>query len=205
MSTRHRIWIALLPLLAACADDPAEVEPSERSGFLGDYSQLTPGRGDEAQLRYIAPEADFSGYRKVIVDPVVAWEGGAGSAAPVAELKSLADALTAALREQLAHEFEVVEVPAAGTLRIRAALTGVHAGGASVELEVLDAASGERLVAVADDRSEEVERGATAPDTAGARKAIAFWAQRARDRLAAFRRFDAAEAAHEASLGAEER
>lgn len=169
--------------LAACAGN-ASVEPS---GFLGDYAQLKPGRRDQAQLVYIDPAADFSPYAKVLVDPVVVWAPTASRDAPEAELRGLAAEFGAELREQLRHEFELVERPAPGTLRIRTALTHVHEPGTSIELEVLDAQSGRRLVAVADTRKR-----------ANAREAFAFWAERARVRLAAFRSFDAAEAAHDA-------
>ena len=40
------------------------------SGFLDDYSQMKEGEGDEAQLIYINPSADFSSYDKVMIDSV---------------------------------------------------------------------------------------------------------------------------------------
>ena len=195
MRARLSGWIAALSLITACGGDPVGVETS---GFLGDTSQLEPGRGDQAQLVYIDPEADFSGYQRVLVDPVVVWEGTAGSKAAPEELQALAADLGTALREQLALEFELVESAAPGTLRIRTALTSVRVSGASVEMEILDAASGARLVAVADARDEAGGTGGAVHDWAGAGEAFDFWAERARVRLAAFRSFDAAEAANDA-------
>ena len=201
MITRTPALLAALlagtALAVACASS-TDLEPTP-SGFLEDYSQLKPGRGDQAQLVFIDPEADFSPYVKVLVDPVVVWERSAGSDAPGEELRSLADDFGAALREQLQLEFELVESPEPGTLRIRTAITRVRESGASVELEVLDAESGRRLVAVADARGGAGEPAGVAGDHAGARQAFAFWAERARVRLAAFRSFDASEAAHDAS------
>ncbi len=196
MGWRILAWLGSLVAFAACAGT-AGVEPS---GFLDDYTQLKPGRADQAQLVYIDPEADFSPYEKVLIDPVVVWERTAGSDASGEELRSLADDLGAALREQLELEFELVESPEPGTLRIRTAITRVRESGASVELEVLDAVSGQRLVAVADARGGASGTGGTAGDWANARQAFAFWAERARVRLAAFRSFDASEAAHDASV-----
>ena len=145
---------ALLGSLAALVGCPgtAGVEPS---GFLDDYSQLKPGRENQAQLVYIDPEADFSPYEKVLIDPVVVWERTAGSDASDEELRSFASDLGAALRRQLQLEFELVEGAEPGTLRIRTAITRIRKSGASVELEVLDAESGRRLVAVADARGGE--------------------------------------------------
>ena len=195
MSKRIPAWLGLLAVLAACAGTSG-VEPS---GFLDDYSQLKPGRGDQAQLVFIDPEADFSPYERVLVDPVVVWERTAGSDASGGELRSLADDLGVALREQLQLEFELVKSPEPGTLRIRTAITHVRESGASIELEILDAVSGQRLVAVADARGGAGGPAGTAAEWASAREAFAFWAERARVRLAAFRSFDASEAAHDAS------
>lgn len=80
-------------------------------------------------------------------------------------------------------------------LRMRTAITAVHAAHASIEAKILDAPSGKRLVAVADARGDPNAAGGEERSTL--REAFAFWANRARARLAAFRRFDAAEAAHD--------
>jgi hypothetical protein len=195
MAKRFPVWLGLLAMLAACAGT-AGVEPS---GFLDDYSQLNPGRGDQAELVFIDPGADFSPYQKVLIDPVVVWKRTAGADASAEELQRLADELGAALRQQLELEFEPVESPEPGTLRIRTAITRVHESGATVELEVLDAESGQRLVALVDARGGGGGSAGIGSEWAGASEAFQFWAERARVRLAAFRSFDASEAAHETS------
>lgn len=190
MRTRVLAALALVALCACGGSEPPSVEPS---GFLGDYSQLEKGRGEQAQLVYIDEEAHFARFDKMIVDPVVVW--GEQSTASPQELQALADAFGAALREQLGQEFELVESPGPGTLRLRSAITAVHEADASIEVEILDAESGRRLVAAADARG-----GSTAGagrQWATVHEAFVYWANRARARLAAFRRFDAAEAAHD--------
>jgi hypothetical protein len=155
----------------------------ERSAFLGDVSQLEPGKGDEPSLLYISPTADFSAYEYVVIDPVTVWYGSGSSPdrLPGVELRALAERFESAMRTRMqASIFEVVDEPRAGALRIRAALTdggrdqakldlarahGVIADttgniGAdtlaflrgALELEVVDAVSGERLAAAIDDR-----------------------------------------------------
>ena len=188
--------LATLVALSACGSDPPAVETS---GFLGDYSQLEKGRGDQAQLVYINPEANFARYDRILLDPVVVWTGeqAATSDASAEDLQALADSLGAALREQLQLEFELVESPGPGTLRLRSALTAVRESDASIEIEILDAVSGERLVAVADARGDADDGGGGERKWANAHEAFDYWANRARARLAAFRRFDAAEAAHD--------
>ena len=177
--------------------------PDGSASFLGDTSQLRPGRGDQAQLIYINPEADFSPYLNVIVDPVVVWHGKGSHFSDVTpeELDSLARNLESSMREQLAHEFQVLDEPAPGTLRLRIALVELKissgsgadvVGSVALELEILDAVSGRRLVAVADSRGEGAEQGDSADAGTDVRAAFDEWARRARDRLSTFRDFDAA-------------
>ena len=136
----------------------------------------------------------------MLIDPVVVWAGAESSGSDVSteERQRLADHLGSALREQLQLEFDLVESPSPGTLRLRSAITAVRASGASVELEVLDAATGRRLVAVADAHRGKAGHDASARAWANAEEAFDYWAHRARVRLAAFRDFDAAEAAQDA-------
>jgi hypothetical protein len=189
--------LAILAALTACSETTSQVE---LSGFLGDYSQLKEGRADQAQLIYIDSEADFSGYEKILIDPVVVWTGAGSSLADVSEKEQqrLADHLGAALREQLQLEFDLVESPSPGTLRLRSAITAIRQSGASVELEVLDANSDKRLVAVADAHRGKEGGDTRAAEWANVEEAFDYWANRARTRLATFRDFDAAEAAHAA-------
>ncbi len=196
--------VALLALLlspqAGCGSAD-QTPPGGSAGFLGDTSQLRPGRGGQAQLIYIDPEADFSPYLNVIVDPVVVWRGKGSDFSGVTpeELDSLARNLESSMREQLAHEFHLLDEPAPGTLRLRIALVELKSSGSSgadvvgsvaLELEILDAVSGRRLVAVADSRGQ----GAGGADATDVRAAFDEWARRARDRLATFRDFDAGDA-----------
>ncbi len=199
---RERVLAVLATLVALSACGNAPPPAVETSGFLGDYSQLEKGRGDQAQLIYINSEAHFARYDKMMVDPVVVWSGeqAATSDASAEDLQALADSLGASLREQLQLEFELVESPGPGTMRLRSAITAVHESDVSIEVEILDAASGERLVAVADARGGADEGGGGEPRWANAHEAFDYWANRARARLAAFRRFDAAEAAHDKAV-----
>ena len=158
------------------------------TSFLKNESQLQPGRGSQAQLVYINPETDFSRYDKVVVDRVALWfqdENADGGIEPT-EQQHLAGYFTAALRHQLQLEFHPVEKAQPGALRVRAAITRLSKSGASVAIEVVDAVSGSRLAAVKDARE--------ADDGGSLERVFDAWAERASERLGAFRRFDAAEA-----------
>ena len=174
--------------LFVCATATTAQEVRNTS-FLKDESQLQPGRGNQARLVYIDPEANFSRYNKAIVDRVALWfrdENADGGIAP-AEQQHLAGYFTAALRHQLQLEFHPAEKTEPGALRVRAAITRLSKSGVSVAIEVLDAVSGSRLAAVVD--SSEAEEGGSLE------RVFDAWAERASERLGAFRRFDAAETA----------
>ena len=98
-----------------------------RSGFLGDYSQLQPGKSGEAKLLYIHPTADFSKYDKVMIDRVQLWKSDEpdsplGSLSPK-DQQFLVDTLYSSLEEKLSGDYEIVDQPGPGVLRIRAAVT----------------------------------------------------------------------------------
>ncbi len=71
----------LLALLVGpgCAQT-RQVRNVQESGFLGDYSQLRPGAGGEAQLFYVAPSADFSAYDAIVIDSVAVWQADGSKA-----------------------------------------------------------------------------------------------------------------------------
>jgi hypothetical protein len=213
-----RVALAIGAALLEVGCGNGDERPFERSSFLGDVSQLEPGKGDGPSLLYISPSADFSAYECVVIDPVTIWHasGSSPDRLPGAELRALAERFESAIRTRMqASIFEVVDEPCAGTLRIRAALTEGGRGQAkldlarahaiadttgdlgadtlaflrgAIELEVVDAATSERLAAAIDDRlvaAAGEEAGDRLPfDTVTWRDAEAFFDARAR-RLAA--------------------
>jgi Protein of unknown function (DUF3313) len=109
----------------------------ERSGFLGDYSQLREGGSGEAQLVYIKPGVPWARYDKMQIDPVTIWTSGDSSLANVsdAERQLLVDYLDASLRNSLGQSYTLVDRPEANTLRLRVAIT--DAKGARVALNTV--------------------------------------------------------------------
>jgi hypothetical protein len=179
---------ALAFALFVCAT-AATAQQVRDTSFLKDESQLQPGRGKQARLVYINPEIDFSRYDKAVVERVALWfrdENADGGIEP-AEQQHLAGYFTAALRHQLQLEFHPVEKAQPGALRVRAAITRLSKSGVSVAIEVVDAVSGSRLAAAKDAR--EAEGGGSLE------RILDAWAERVSERLGAFHRFDAAEAA----------
>jgi hypothetical protein len=107
------------------------------SGFLGDYSELRPGKQGEALLVYVRPGVDWKKYDKIWLEPVTMW-GGATSgllqSVPKDEAQVLADYLDASLRNSLAKDYKLVDKAGPGTLRLRIAVT--EAEGSTVPLDL---------------------------------------------------------------------
>ncbi len=119
-----RVLSALLMMaLAACAvteqDKPDTVQ---RTGFLKDYSQLQPGTKDQALLVYINPNARWSQYTKVLIEPVTFW-GDSSSKVSVQDQQQLCSYYYNKLNEDLAKKFQLADRPGPGVMTLRVALT----------------------------------------------------------------------------------
>ena len=164
--TRRLPLLALVLLIPACA-----AQQTTATGFLSPGAPLAAAAEDPASLTYAAPAPQLRGFRAVIIEDIAYRPGPAAPAQ--ADAAVLAD-LRGAYRQSLAEAFAArgyrlvsAPLPEGKTLRLRAAITGyeranvalniattliaapVTAGGAASESEILDAASGERLVAQA--------------------------------------------------------
>jgi len=116
------LCLALTFSSCAVSKQARKVKPS---GFLKDYSMLKKGKGDEALLRYINPKADFSKYRKIILDPVTVWRGSKSGLAKMdlKDVQKLVDYLHSKVKRELEKDFTLVDRPGGDTMRIRIAIT----------------------------------------------------------------------------------
>lgn len=121
-------------LLSGCAST-YQARKAEPSGFLGNYSQLRTGEGDEALLVYVHPKADFKIYSEILLDPVqiYATKGSALAKLPREDLQRLVNYLDATLREHLKADYAIVTQAGPGVLRLRVAIT--EAKGAKVAMD----------------------------------------------------------------------
>jgi len=189
------------------------------SGFLGDYSQLEKGSGDEAQLMYINPQAYFDTYTKILMDPVKFYSDK-NSKLKGEDKKRIVDYLDARIKEQLKTDYTFVNKPSSETMRLRVAITeakgskvvmdtissvipvgmalglvkkvatgtNLSVGKASIELEIQDSQTGERLAAAVDERAgrkytgkfDKFDKYSTVED------AFDYWAKKLKKRLAYF-------------------
>jgi hypothetical protein len=133
--------MTLISILGAgCSATRKSGMPIEESGFLCDYSLLSetdsaiPGDyGPRPKLRYINPDADWAGHKKVLVDPVTFFSSK--DVKPPREVQILLNYFWAELREELKRDYELVDSPQPATLRLTIALT--HAGERRVTLDTI--------------------------------------------------------------------
>ena len=193
------------------AEDKGKIHPS---GFLGDYSDLEPHPDGKDMLVYRKSEGVLGPYDQFLIDPVLIYfhPEAKGVGVDPAKLAELATFFRQAVIEELGKGgYQVLEKPGPGVARVRAAITDVNVsttganvatkaagmaagigflipnvdvGGASIEVEILDSQSNERLVAVVD-----AERGRRFFNLKGmkkvgdAKKAFKGWAKEFRQRL----------------------
>ena len=166
------LWVAVCSLMIAgllvgCTGRPKVTH----SGFLRDYSQLK--LEEDGAKRYLNPSKNLRQYKKFIIDPVVVHfaPNAKGTAIDPAKLKELSDYFRNQLVKGLSKRYRVVRSSGPGVLRIRIAITdikkttavanihpamkmsGIGLGGASMEAEVVDSVSGERVGAIVDSQS----------------------------------------------------
>ena len=182
-------------LVAACQT----TERAKYSGFLKNYSQLKPNPKFDGAHRWQDPSVNLAGYNKFIVDPVLIHFApqASGVGLDPAELADLTAFARNTLIKKLSKNFRVVSSPGPGTLRLRAAITGIKEttpmlnihpamklsgmglGGASAEGEVLDSLTGKRIIAAADSRmGDRVAFKAGMSKLGHAKQVIEFWAER---------------------------
>jgi len=102
------------------------VEQVGPSGFLGDTSKLTPGDKDQTSLRYINPAAQWTQYRKVLLEPVTFW-GDDRTKIPAADQQMFCNFLHEQLYDQLGKKYELVTEPGPGVMRLQVAIVDAEA------------------------------------------------------------------------------
>ncbi len=173
-----RSWILIVLIFCGVLACGTENIP-KKSGFLQDYSKLTktPYKDAEGAYSYFNPERPLSQYSKFIVLPVqirLVQSARAPYSSPSdpyinkEDLQKLADYFYSNLVKELKNSnYDVVHEPGPGTLILKVAITNLEPahpirrmkptltksqiwGGASAEAELVDALTGEIVVAVID-------------------------------------------------------
>jgi hypothetical protein len=116
---------AFATLAAGCAvTQRATVSDQNYCPFLGSNvcAELTPTTDKkEADLRYINPNAQWTQYNKVLIEPVTFWGGDDTKVSPK-DQQILTTYFGRVLNEALAKKFQVADQPGPGVMTIQVAL-----------------------------------------------------------------------------------
>lgn len=162
----RRLVVLVLLVLLGCAG-----QGTTRSGFLSSYDGMAPTADRTHDLIFVSPAYVPGTFTAVVIDDVEWHPVPDAPARTPEEIDELCRALRERLVGELAKSFALVDgapTDPPRTLRVRAAVTNTrranwwinapvqlaglpppNPGGASVEIEVLDAADDRRLLAVA--------------------------------------------------------
>ena len=196
-------WSVLFLLIVAGCGGSTKVK---KSGFLGDYSQFKSSPQDEEALLYVHPTKTIADYDKLMFDhPIVYFHPDAkGKGINPEKLKELTDFWLDEAVKAVEGAYEVVEKPGPGVLRVRAAITEVNTsdpkknivtqyvvkmsvdvGGASMEAELVDSQTGERIVGYMASRKGRafVNYKNLITQYGDTKGALKYWAQNLRERL----------------------
>ena len=116
--------VTLLVSMAACSTT-YQTYHAGQSGFLGDYSQLRRGHGNEALWVYINTNNIVGPYTRIMIDPVTLYLAPDSwlHSLPKDDVQAIANYFAATLRDQLSKDYPLVNQPGPGVLRFRMALT----------------------------------------------------------------------------------
>jgi hypothetical protein len=115
-------------VLAACKTTrQVDETPKNFSGFLGDYSMLQKGDGEEANYIYIDKSAKFAKFTKLYIKPVELWKS-AESDSGLSKLSHddqqlLVNYFHTELADTLKGDFQIVPQPGPDVLVVHAAIT----------------------------------------------------------------------------------
>ena len=118
--------------VVGCAQTQA-MSKVQTSGFLRDYSILQKGEKDQALLVYKNPTANWSSYTKVYLDPVTVWKDEQTKAVAPEDLQKLADFLEVQVNDALKQDYEMVQAPGPGVMRVSVAITEADASSPTMD------------------------------------------------------------------------
>jgi hypothetical protein len=127
-SIRMALTIMICFAFALSAISCASIQKPKKTGFLGGYyKDLMPGPKEGVKFRWMKPGADYTKYKKVMIDSVVFYF------APDSEdkgidpevMKELSDAFHQDLVDAVKDKYSIVSEPGPDVVRYKFALTGL--------------------------------------------------------------------------------
>src|SRR5262249_22493416 len=115
-------------VLTACAvTKQAPLKPSAEGSGLVDYRRLSPGAPGQAQLRYINPDAHWTRYHAILIEPVTFWAAPDDMSVSPADQRMLCNFFQQALQQQFGQHFKLVDRDGRGVMVLQVALTSAEA------------------------------------------------------------------------------
>lgn len=149
----HMLGIFLVTTLIGCT---SVTEWPDYSGFIDNYTGLSPRSDLEEFLIKTTPAMDIKNYSKFMIDPVTVYlipNAKAYSADP-GKLKFVALDFQKDIRNALSQHYDIVQTPGPGTIRLRVAITDIIDIKANtpskglIEAEFIDTETGETIAVV---------------------------------------------------------
>lgn len=193
MRVRSLSLVLLVSLVCvACATSSP---PPTGPGFLGDatvYDRLTASDRDPNIFIMRSSSRSYRDYKMVMLDPVevVQSDGSALSLEDRAEVIEITRMFREVMEVEVGERYPIVTNPGPKTIRLRTAIVGYDprddtmlglGTGAALEAEMVDALTGERIVAAV-----ARTQGTAQPGRAARQRAynvLTYWARLMRDRM----------------------
>jgi Protein of unknown function (DUF3313) len=118
-----------LLLLSACSTTQkvAVNQADMNCAFLAnDCSLLTVGGKDQTGMRYLNPAAQWTGYNKIMIDPVTFW-GGVTTPVSASDQQMLVNYFSQQLNKELGQKFQIVNQPGPGVMKLDFAIVDAEA------------------------------------------------------------------------------
>lgn len=118
------IGLAVLLAMGGCAKIK-QAHRVEKSGFLPPeaYGKMTKGKEGEPALYYMARDTKWESYDKIMLDPIQIWRGKELSNIPREDVQRFANNFYIILYTELSHDYQMVDKPVLGALRLQVAIT----------------------------------------------------------------------------------
>lgn len=120
------VLLSVVAALVTGCGSTKQARDVQPSSYLGGYrSQLGDGPEKGALRVFKNPAADWPSYRKILLAPVIIWDGGSSTldSRQRDDLQRLADSFYDMLYLRLSKDYEMTEKPSADAMRIQVAIT----------------------------------------------------------------------------------
>ncbi len=109
------------PTLAQRVEGTKPAPPGQTGFLASDYSLLKPGKDGQVALVYFNPSVQWSGYTKVLLEPVQFW-AASHTTVPGSDRTMLTAYFYNVLKENIGKSFTLVDEPGPGVMTVQVAL-----------------------------------------------------------------------------------